>query len=81
MIFSLFRRKSQRLPDNDGVLITNGLKYRKKLQSAITQIHRTKKFVQKNLDSSESEIHGNDDLFIIDFMIKFYNYCSGKTHQ
>lgn len=52
-----FTRKSQRLPDNDGVLISNGLKYRKKLQTAITQIHRTKKFVQKNLDSSESEIH------------------------
>ncbi len=34
------------------------MKYRKKIQAAITQINRTKKSVQRNFDSPDSEIHG-----------------------
>jgi hypothetical protein len=36
----------------------NSIKYRKKLQAAMAQINRTKKSVQRNFDSPDSEIHG-----------------------
>jgi len=52
-----FSRKSQRLNENDEILLNNTLKYRKKLQTAITQINRTKKSTQRNFDSPDSEIH------------------------
>ncbi|CAF0865301.1 unnamed protein product [Rotaria sordida] len=52
-----FSRKSQRLTENDEILFNNTAKYRRKLQSAITQISRTKKSVQRNFDSPASEIH------------------------
>ena len=57
--FLFLRRKSQRLSDNDEILLNNTVKYRKKLQTAITQINRTKKSKQRYFESSDSEIHGN----------------------
>jgi hypothetical protein len=38
--------------------MNNTVKYRKKLQAAINQINRTKRSVQRNFDSPDSEIHG-----------------------
>jgi hypothetical protein len=52
------RRKSRRFGENNEILLNNTVKYRKKLQTAITQINRTKKSVQRNLDHPDSEIHG-----------------------
>ena len=53
-----YRRKSEKLNETEGNSVSNVGKYRKKLQAAITQIHRTKKTTQRNLESSDSEIHG-----------------------
>ena len=54
----------QRTNENDEILLNNALKYRKKLQAAVGQINRTKKFAQRNLESSDAEIHGeNVELF------------------
>ena len=55
----IFRRKSQRLNETDEILLNNSVKYRKKLYAAYTQINRTKKFTQRNLDSPDWEIHGS----------------------
>lgn len=52
-----FTRKSEKLNETEGNSVSNVGKYRKKLQAAITQIHRTKKTTQRNLESSDSEIH------------------------
>ncbi|CAF0985734.1 unnamed protein product [Adineta steineri] len=52
-----FSRRSQRLNEPNEILLNNTLKYRKKLQTAITQINRTKKSSQQNLDSPDSSIH------------------------
>ncbi|CAF2476693.1 unnamed protein product [Rotaria sp. Silwood2] len=52
-----FSRKSQRLTENDEILLNNTVKYRRKLQAAISQISRTKKFAQRNFDSPASEVH------------------------
>lgn len=52
-----FTRKSQKSIETEGNSINNVGKYRKKLQSAIAQINRTKKTTQRNLESSDSEIH------------------------
>ncbi|CAF1367166.1 unnamed protein product [Adineta steineri] len=52
-----FSRKSQRLNEKDEILLNNTVKYRKKLQAAIIQINRTKKTVQRNLDSPDHEVH------------------------
>jgi hypothetical protein len=56
-LFYFPRRKSRRLSENNEILLNNTVKYRKKLQTAITQINRTKKSVQRNLDNPDSEIH------------------------
>ncbi len=52
------RRKSRRFSGNNELLLNNTVKYRKKLQTAINQINRTKKSVQRNFDQSDSEVHG-----------------------
>ncbi|CAF0869294.1 unnamed protein product [Adineta ricciae] len=52
-----FSRKSQRLNETDEILLNNSVKYRRKLYAAYTQINRTKKFTQRNLDSPDWEIH------------------------
>ncbi|CAF0783880.1 unnamed protein product [Rotaria sp. Silwood1] len=52
-----FSRKSQRLTENDEILLNNTAKYRRKLHAAISQINRTKKSVQRNFDSPASEVH------------------------
>ncbi|CAF1932276.1 unnamed protein product [Rotaria magnacalcarata] len=52
-----FSRKSQRITENDEILLNNAAKYRKKVQAAISQINRTKKFAQRTFDSPASEIH------------------------
>jgi hypothetical protein len=59
--FLQIRRKPLRTNENDEILIDNTTKYRKKLQAGITQINRTKKFVQKNFDNSDCDIHGSVD--------------------
>ncbi|CAF0792989.1 unnamed protein product [Didymodactylos carnosus] len=53
-----FLGKSHRLNENDEQMLNNTVKYRKKLISAMGQISRTKKTVQRNLDGPDSEIHG-----------------------
>ncbi|UJR13715.1 hypothetical protein I4U23_000726 [Adineta vaga] len=52
-----FSRRSQRLNDDNVLFLNNTVKYRKKLQSTINQINRTKKTTQQNLDSPDSSIH------------------------
>jgi hypothetical protein len=52
-----FSRKSQRPNENDEILLNNTVKYRKKLQAAMTQINRTKKSRQRSFDSPDSEVH------------------------
>lgn len=49
------------MKETNELLLNNAAKYRKKLQTAIHQINRTKKCVQKNLDNPDSEIHGEFD--------------------
>ncbi|CAF1586825.1 unnamed protein product [Adineta ricciae] len=57
-----FSRRPQRLDGNNELLLNNTVKYRKKLQSAIVQINRTKKTAQQNLDNPDSSIHGKQKL-------------------
>ena len=56
------RRRPQKLDGNNELLLNNTVKYRKKLQSAIIQINRTKKTAQQNLDNPDSSIHGKQKL-------------------
>jgi hypothetical protein len=50
--------------------MNNTIKYRKKLQAAIAQINRTKKSVQRNFESPDSEIHGTSSHL---FFLLFYS--------
>ncbi len=55
--------------------MNNTGKYRKKLQTAITQINRTKKSVQRNLENPDSEIHGK---YPSDFHLYLYFYLVAR---
>ncbi|CAF0927271.1 unnamed protein product [Rotaria sordida] len=52
-----FTRRSRRISENNEIFLNNTIKYRKKLQSAIHQINRTKKSTQRNIDNTDSDIH------------------------